>query len=178
MLHKHHIIPKHMGGTDDPENLIEITVEEHAEIHRKLYEEHGFWQDYLAWQGLSKRIECENMAREAARLANSGKIMTEETRNKISKSKKGKKHSKQHIENNRKAQTGKVLSEEHRSKISSSLSGRSLSESHKINVGKKMKNRIMSDEWKRKLSEAAKKRHARNREIKRSTIDSPVSPEN
>jgi len=31
MKHKHHIIPKHMGGSDDPENLIELTIEEHVE---------------------------------------------------------------------------------------------------------------------------------------------------
>jgi hypothetical protein len=54
MKHKHHIIPRHMGGTDDPSNLIELTPEEHAEAHRKLYEEHGHWQDYVAWQGLAK----------------------------------------------------------------------------------------------------------------------------
>ena len=54
MKHKHHIIPRHMGGTDDPSNLVELTPEEHAEAHRKLYEEHGYWQDYVAWQGLAK----------------------------------------------------------------------------------------------------------------------------
>ena len=54
MKHKHHIIPRHMGGTDDPSNLVELTPEEHAEAHRKLYEEHGHWQDYVAWQGLAK----------------------------------------------------------------------------------------------------------------------------
>lgn len=43
-----------MGGTDDPSNLIELTPNEHAEAHRILYEEHGHWQDYVAWQGLAK----------------------------------------------------------------------------------------------------------------------------
>jgi len=43
-----------MGGTDDPSNLIELTPQEHAEAHRKLYEEQGYWQDYVAWQGLAK----------------------------------------------------------------------------------------------------------------------------
>ncbi len=28
MRHKHHIIPKHMGGTDDLENIISLTLEE------------------------------------------------------------------------------------------------------------------------------------------------------
>lgn len=56
MKHKHHIIPKHMGGTDDESNLVELTIEEHAEAHRKLYEEHGKLEDYLAWKGLSGQI--------------------------------------------------------------------------------------------------------------------------
>ena len=53
MKHKHHIIPRHAGGTDDPSNLIELTPEEHAEAHRVLYEEHGHWQDRVAWIGLA-----------------------------------------------------------------------------------------------------------------------------
>lgn len=54
--HKHHIIPKHMGGTDDPENLIELTIEEHAEAHRELYEKYSKWQDKVAWLSLSEQI--------------------------------------------------------------------------------------------------------------------------
>lgn len=60
MKHKHHIIPRHMGGSDDPSNLIELTPEEHAEAHRILYEEHGRWQDYVAWQGLAKLASKED----------------------------------------------------------------------------------------------------------------------
>jgi len=62
-MHKHHIIPKHMGGTDDSDNLIELTVEDHAEAHRKLFEEHGHWQDYVAWQGLSGLISKEQLVK-------------------------------------------------------------------------------------------------------------------
>ena len=36
IYHIHHIIPKHLGGTDDPSNLIKLTIEEHAEAHRIL----------------------------------------------------------------------------------------------------------------------------------------------
>ena len=46
MNHKHHIIPKHMGGTDEPSNLIELTIEEHAIEHKKLWEKHGKREDY------------------------------------------------------------------------------------------------------------------------------------
>jgi hypothetical protein len=54
MKHKHHIIPKHAGGTNESSNLIELTVEEHAEAHRLLYERHGNIQDKVAWLGLAK----------------------------------------------------------------------------------------------------------------------------
>lgn len=59
MKHKHHILPRHAGGSDDPSNLIELTIEEHADAHRVLWEEHGRWQDYLAWQGLAKLMSKE-----------------------------------------------------------------------------------------------------------------------
>ena len=64
MKHKHHIIPKHMGGTDDPENLIELTVEEHAEVHKKLWEQYGRWEDKLAWQGLAGIIGKEELIKQ------------------------------------------------------------------------------------------------------------------
>lgn len=64
MKHTHHIIPRHMGGTDDPSNLVELTIEEHAEAHRLLYEQHGHWQDKVAWKGLLGLIGHEDIMRE------------------------------------------------------------------------------------------------------------------
>jgi hypothetical protein len=65
MKHKHHIIPKHVGGTDEPSNLIELTPAEHAEAHRILYEEYSRWQDYVAWQGLLKLDKKFDAAKES-----------------------------------------------------------------------------------------------------------------
>jgi hypothetical protein len=53
MKHIHHIIPKHMGGTDDPTNLTELSVEEHAMAHYKLYEHYGKKEDLCAYYMLS-----------------------------------------------------------------------------------------------------------------------------
>jgi len=63
MKHKHHIIPKHLGGSDEESNLVELTIEEHAEAHKKLYEEHGRWEDKLAWQGLAGLMTKEEMVK-------------------------------------------------------------------------------------------------------------------
>jgi hypothetical protein len=45
-----------MGGTDDPSNLIDVTIEEHAEAHRILYEKLGNEEDKIAWLALSGQI--------------------------------------------------------------------------------------------------------------------------
>ena len=67
MKHLHHIIPKHMGGTDEATNLVELTIDEHSEAHRKLYEEHGKWQDYIAWKSLSGIIHTTEVHSEATK---------------------------------------------------------------------------------------------------------------
>ena len=53
IYHKHHIIPEHMGGTDDPENLVKVTLEEHIALHKQLWEDLGHKGDLIAWQALS-----------------------------------------------------------------------------------------------------------------------------
>ena len=65
MRHLHHIIPKHMGGSDEPDNLIELSIEAHAEAHKKLWEEHGNWEDKIAWKALSGQITMSEASKEA-----------------------------------------------------------------------------------------------------------------
>ena len=45
-----------MGGSDEPSNIVELTVEEHANAHKLLFEKHGRWQDEIAWKTLSGQI--------------------------------------------------------------------------------------------------------------------------
>lgn len=66
--HKHHIIPRHMGGSDDPTNLIELSIEDHASAHKTLWETHGLWQDFLAWRMLSGQISAGEASQEAQKM--------------------------------------------------------------------------------------------------------------
>lgn len=53
-----------MGGTDEPSNIMECSVEEHAELHFALYLAHGHWQDWYAAMGLAGIIGKEEIVRE------------------------------------------------------------------------------------------------------------------
>jgi len=54
-----------MGGTDDPTNLIDLTIPEHAEAHRILWETYGKIEDKWAWCGLAGLTdEAESARRE------------------------------------------------------------------------------------------------------------------
>jgi hypothetical protein len=84
-LHKHHIIPKHAGGSNDKSNLIELTIEEHAEAHRVLYETYGRWQDRVAWLSLSGIMNDEERIYEILKNSNPGGYKhTEEAKKKLS----------------------------------------------------------------------------------------------
>jgi hypothetical protein len=72
--HLHHIVPKHAGGNDDSSNLIELSIEEHANAHRLLYEKYGRWEDFIAWQGLSGSICKEEIIRQVQVEAGKRKI--------------------------------------------------------------------------------------------------------
>jgi len=105
--HKHHIIPKHAGGTDDPDNLIELTVDEHAEAHRKLYEEHGRWQDFMAWKALSGQIGKDEIRKLRAKL--SAKPLTPEQLQQLRTMRLGTKHSEKTKAKMSKTRKGKKL---------------------------------------------------------------------
>jgi len=112
-FHLHHINPRHNGGTDEPENLVYLTVEEHAQAHKELYEEFGRTEDLIAYQALSGKTT----ASEARRLAKAAYFYE----NKLTD-----KHRQKLRENNLKArQEGKL------SNIGDIMRGKEFSEDHK-----------------------------------------------
>lgn len=81
-----------MKGTDDPSNIAMLTVQEHAEAHRVLYEEYGQEQDKIAWLALSGTIGKEEIVQ--MKLSMAGKLgglmkPNEEAKRKNSMSHKG-----------------------------------------------------------------------------------------
>ena len=58
ILHKHHIVPRHSGGTDDPDNIVELTIEDHMIAHLvrwKMYKHHGDYLAYVMLAGICKQ---------------------------------------------------------------------------------------------------------------------------
>ena len=188
MKHKHHIVPRHMGGTDDPSNLIELTVEEHAEAHKALYEEHGHIEDYCAWKGLSGQIGKEEIVR--LLMDPTGRVHTEETKNKISQSHKGKqKHTEESKEKLRQFRTGTKQSEETKRKIGEAGLGnkRCLGYKHTEETRNKVSESLIgntrwssnpnvSEEERTRRSEAAKERWRKYRGAKGLDPDKPIDP--
>ena len=65
--HRHHMVPKHAGGTDEPSNLLKCNPAMHAMMHRIRYEETGDKYDYIAWKSLLKQMTYNEAQHEANR---------------------------------------------------------------------------------------------------------------
>ena len=97
--HKHHIIPKHMGGDDSPDNLTPpISIPLHAALHKDLYEHFGKEEDLFAHnvlvglnvKGILKHTEeakRKMSLHQKGRQPRLGAILTQEIKDKISKGK-------------------------------------------------------------------------------------------
>jgi hypothetical protein len=145
MKHKHHIIPKHMGGTDDPDNLVDLTIEEHAKAHLELYETYGKWQDKVAYAGLAKLVGKEEHLYMVLSEGKIGVPRSKETKEKIRKARSLNRYQNTE-EHNRKiseAQKGKPKSEETKQKMREARLGKT--------------REPFSQEWKNNLKAAKEK---------------------
>ena len=86
----------------------------------------------------------------------SGRILSQESRRKISETRKGITHSEESRRKMSEAHKGKTHSEESRRKISETLKGKTLSEETKRKLSEVRKGKTFSEEHKRKLSESQK----------------------
>jgi hypothetical protein len=169
----HHIIPRCMGGSDDMDNLVNLTYREHFIAHWLLYRIHptnskiafaftAMTMDKYGnklvegqWTPSSRQLEELKIARIKARR---GRPHTAETRKKISESNKGKKRT-----------TQRTLSDITKERMSQSAYNRWSNPSDNVISGiermkmKKtgVKRNPMSDDVKARISEGVKSSHSR-----------------
>lgn len=106
-----------MGGTDDPDNLVEVTIEEHARLHKQLWEDLGHWQDHIAWKMLSGQISVAEAIKETQRQYMTNRTVTDETRRRMGEAQKRRFSSQNH------PMKGKKHKDESCKKMSESLLG-------------------------------------------------------
>lgn len=172
VLEEHHIIPKCMGGTDDKENLVYLTPEEHFVAHQLLVKIYpGNDKLYYAAMMMTvgnkrnnkeygwlkrKRIEILKESQKGEGNPFYGKTHTEESRKRISETKR-----KQSVKT--KGFSGRNHSTESKRKISESVKGmfageknpmygKSLSDETKKKLSARFKGKKMSDEFIAKIS--------------------------
>lgn len=109
IYHTHHIVPKHAGGSDDPSNLVKLTVEEHAQAHLDLYEKYGDERDLVA----SRMLKGQITKAEAIKIVQ-----------KLPKTKKWKKQMSERMSGENNPMYGKEVTKEHREKLSASGLGK------------------------------------------------------
>ena len=148
MKHKHHIIPRHVGGTDDASNLIELSVEEHAEAHKLLWEQYGRYQDYYAWQGLAGLIGKESILKGIMNQPSMKKLLSNKAKE---------------LWNN--------LSEEDKIKRKNKFL-----EIRKLSTGSLGKNWNLSEETKRKQSKPKSKNHRENMKLNHADFSGKNNP--
>lgn len=145
---KHHIIPRCMGGADEPSNLVDLTAREHFVAHlilAKIYpHNHGIVHAAKILMGSNnynnRQFEwVRKLAVETSRKFHTGRKRSKETCERISKSVKGK-------------TKGRKISEEERKNRSLALTGRVFSDDHK----RKLSERVFTDSWRKHLSAAQK----------------------
>jgi hypothetical protein len=168
MKHKHHIIPKHMGGTDNPDNLVELTVEEHAEAHRLLYEEYNRIQDKRAWLGLARIMSGKEII---ADILSSPK--SEEHKQKISRALKGRSAPWALGNKNASVLKGRTMKEETRQKIANSKIGKERTDMFGNTYATVLKGRKKTEEHKKAVLDALNSKEVKDK-ISNSWANKPI----
>jgi len=161
---KHHIIPRCLKGTDNPDNLVKLTAKEHFLAHLLLVEIHPTNQKlkYALWMMASMMTENQQRYRVSARtyqrIKESLNTKSEEHKNKISESLK-----RAYREGKRTSKAGKKMPPEFGKKISQAKKGmvgtnlgKPMSEQQKKKISEKLKGHKVSEETREKISQSLK----------------------
>ena len=132
---KHHIIPRCIGGSDEPENLVPLTARQHFIAHLLLAKIHGGALVHAAFR-MSKRWKYTSRKYEWLRVAHAEKISQMMKGNKHNI---GRKLSAEHIAALRRGHArtkGRKFTPEHCARISKALKGRKLTPEQCANIAK------------------------------------------
>jgi NUMOD3 motif len=146
----HHILPKSMGGTNDRENLVELTAREHFIAHWLLVKIHKDGEEHWKMLNALRMMRAENSSHKRYESKITARVY-ENLKEEYAKLQSmrytgagngmyGKTHSDEAKEKLRIANTGKTLTEEQRRKVGESKLGK--------------KREKFNDEWMAKLKEA------------------------
>lgn len=151
---RHHIIPHCLGGTNEEENLIYLTYQEHFIAHKLLSDENpenfklfsAYWRMCNGKVKIATPEEYEEARKEFSdwnRIRMKGNSYTlgkklpefsQAHRDKISTGLKGKKHTEEHNKNFAIARTGKLHTEETKLRMSESRKGHPVSSEAKKKI--------------------------------------------
>lgn len=161
----HHIVPRCMGGSNEDNNLVMFTAREHFVAHLLLWKSSPdnvslMWSAYRTSNSHKDKINSRMHAvlREQQAKAMSERFISEETKEKISKTLTGHKRSRESIEKGRLKATGQKRSEETVRKLTEFrrnliASGWTHSEESRKKISESSKGRVMSEEARLKISE-------------------------
>ena len=113
---KHHIIPKSEGGTDEQDNLVNLTAREHYIAHLLLMKIYNDWKMKHAFTMMAYGNDGQNRGRVSSRLFEKYKYQ--------GNGRLGSKHKPETIERIRLAATGRHWTEEQRRKMADYWKGR------------------------------------------------------
>ena len=171
---RHHVIPRSLGGTDDKDNLVDLTAREHFICHwllTKMHSGESRAKMIYALNGMKRSNEFaqryetaitsrvyENLKKEFSKVHsktmkgktpwNKGVPITEEQREKNRIAAMGKKRSAEAIAKTVAKQTGQKRSQENKDKIRAALKGKPkgpMSEETKIKISKGAKGKTKQD---------------------------------
>jgi len=168
---RHHIVPKCIGGDDNPDNIAELTAREHFIAHKllcEIYPSNSKLQ-YALWmlcncKSLNRTYKISSREYDASKkfiasqmsLKMKGVPKSEEHRRKNSQSKIGKLKSAATRKKMSESFKGRKFSDETRNKLSIANTGNTHSIETKLKISEASKGRILSPEARKKISDAKK----------------------
>lgn len=151
----HHILPRCLGGTNEPYNLVKLTLEEHFLAHLLLVKVYPKSNSivFAAHMMLNRTKNTRNTNKKYSELrrkfykANKEKVVSIETRKKISESQIGKKASENTKTKMSESHKGKVLSKDHKNNLSKMQNERSKNGTHNLKGLSKQKVENGTHHW-------------------------------